>query len=97
MIRTPEELMNDIKDYMGEMVSDDKSITLLENISDTLGQYNNRDSVDWKAKYEENDAEWKRKYTERFFAPIDPQNDIDSIKRNAETITFNDLFIHKEK
>lgn len=98
MIRTSEELLNDIREYMGERIGDENSISLLENITDTFNDINSRvtDNTDWKAKFERNDAEWKRKYTERFFAPVDPQNDTDRQRRNAESITFNDLFTRKD-
>lgn len=89
--------MNDIKVYMGDRIGDENSIALLENITDTINDYTNRvkDEVDWKAKYERNDAEWKRKYTDRFFAPVDPDNDM--VKdRKAETISIDDLFRRKD-
>lgn len=97
MIRTTEELMNDIKLYMGDRISEESSISLLENISDTINDYNERvkDETDWKAKYERNDAEWKRKYTDRFFAPVEPDNDLVR-DRKAESISFDDLFTRKD-
>ena len=73
--------MNDIKVYMGDRISDENSITLLENITDTINDYTNRvkDEVDWKAKY----------------APVDPNNDI-ARDRKAETISIEDLFTRKD-
>lgn len=89
--------MNDIKLYMGDRIGEDSSIALLENISDTINDYNSRakDDIDWKAKYERNDAEWKRKYTDRFFAPVDVDND--TVRdRKAESISIDDLFTRKD-
>lgn len=41
--------------------TDDEAIALLETI-DNEGV----DEENWKQKYEDNDAEWRKKYTERF-------------------------------
>lgn len=46
--------------FLGDR-TDDEAIALLETI-DNEGV----DEENWKQKYEENDAEWRKKYTERF-------------------------------
>ena len=68
-VRTKEELLNDIKSIIGDS-TDDTSIILLEDISDTFDELESRSAEDWKTKYEENDAEWRRKYTDRFFSTM---------------------------
>ena len=54
------------------------------------------DGEDWKTKYEENDKEWRRKYTERFFSkgedPEDPED-----PEEEEPKTFEDLFEEENK
>lgn len=101
-IKTKEELLASIKAKLGEDTSDE-AIALLEDISDTLDI--TKDSTDWKIKYEENDKQWREKYTSRFYdtgsddkknpkpdeKPDDDEND------NSSTVTFNDLFTEKEK
>ena len=95
-VRTKEELLNDIKSIIGDS-TDDTSIILLEDISDTFDDLESRstDTEDWKTKYEENDAEWRRKYTDRFFSaePDDaPDPDPADPGEEKEPMTFEDLF-----
>ena len=68
MVKTKEEILEAIKGKIGEDTSDE-TITLLEDISDTLNDYDTKtkDSTEWKTKYEENDKAWREKYTNRFF------------------------------
>ncbi len=68
MIKTKDEILKAIKDRIGDDTSDE-TIAFLEDISDTLNDYDNKtkDNTDWKTKYEENDKEWRNKYRDRFF------------------------------
>ena len=94
-VRTKEELLNDIKGIIGDS-TDDTSIILLEDISDTFDDLESRSSEDWKTKYEENDAEWRRKYTDRFFSaePDDDTPDPDPADPGEDhtPMNFEDLF-----
>lgn len=62
-VRTRDELITAVNAIIGE-TPDDKGLSLLEDISDTFASYD--DTEDWKTKYEENDAEWRKRYKERF-------------------------------
>lgn len=62
-VRTRDELITAVNAIIGE-TPDDNGLSLLEDISDTFAIHN--DTEDWKTKYEENDAEWRRRYRERF-------------------------------
>lgn len=55
-----EELLNKIKTILGER-TDDEALTLLEDATDTI-----TDSTNWKEKYDEIDASWRKRYRERF-------------------------------
>ena len=69
-VKTREEILAEVKARVGEQ-TDDETIAFLEDITDTLSDLEtkaNGDGIDWKAKYEENDAEWRKKYTERFYS-----------------------------
>lgn len=71
-VRTREELINLISNRIGEDTSDE-AISLLEDVTDTINDYENRispDGVDWKQKYNDNDSAWRRKYKERFSQAI---------------------------
>jgi hypothetical protein len=95
-VRTREEILESFKVRLGEK-PDDESISFLEDVTDTLDDFEKRakgDGTDWKSKYEENDANWRKKYTERFFSvepepepKPEPKPEPDDTPR-----TFSDLF-----
>lgn len=98
-VRTREEILESVRTMMGDS-TDDNSLGFLEDISDTLDDYETRvqgDGIDWKQKYEENDANWRKTYKERFFGkqedvpPVDDHNDTPE-----EKTRFEDLFEVKE-
>ena len=62
-VRTRDELITAVNTIIGE-TPDDNGLSLLEDISDTFASYD--DTEYWKTKYEENDAEWRKRYKERF-------------------------------
>lgn len=66
-VKTKDEIMTTIKTVLGDNQSDE-AITLLEDVADTLdATIGTGDSTDWRAKYEENDKNWREKYTSRFY------------------------------
>lgn len=91
-VKTREEILESFKSRLGEN-PDDESISFLEDVTDTLDDFEKRangDGTDWKSKYEENDASWRKKYTERFFSDEpnpEPKQEPDNTPR-----TFSDLF-----
>lgn len=95
-VKTREEILESFKTRLGENPDDD-SISFLEDFTDTLDDFEKRakgDGTDWKSKYEENDANWRKKYTERFFSvepepepKPEPKPEPDDTPR-----TFSDLF-----
>lgn len=76
----------------------EKDIEFLEDITDTLNDYETRvsDSTNWKEKYETNDAEWKKRYRDRFFGgESNEQDEPDEPDEQDETEvpkTYDDLF-----
>lgn len=87
-VRTRDELITAVNTIIGE-TPDDNGLSLLEDISDTFASYD--DTEDWKTKYEENDAEWRKRYKERFEGKevIVEENEDDEPKEKAK---FEDLF-----
>ena len=63
-----DDFMSAIKKVVGENPTDEL-VTFVENMTDTYTDLENKtkDTTDWKAKYEENDKQWKKKYVDRFF------------------------------
>lgn len=96
-IRTSEELMQAVRERVGEDTSDE-TLAFISDISDTLAHLTgkNNEQTDWERKYRENDEAWRKKYRDRFFGNGDNDNDEDepprSPNRNTKKLTFEDLF-----
>lgn len=87
-VKTIDEIMASVKARIGEDTSDE-ALAFVEDISDTLNDIasNNKDNIDWKAKYEENDKTWREKYRQRFF---DGEPKDDPKKKPEEEVTGDD-------
>lgn len=95
-VKTREEILESFKTILGEN-PDDESISFLEDVTDTLDDFEKRangDGTDWKSKYEENDASWRKKYTERFFSGEPNPEPKPELKPEPDNTpkTFSDLF-----
>lgn len=98
-VRTREELLNHVKNLLGER-SDDEALAIIEDFTDSI------DAEDWRAKYNENDAAWRARYRERFFDDNTVGGDgssttvIEPVDRveveEDEPITIDDLLFNKE-
>lgn len=107
MVKTKEEILSSIKDRFKDDTSD-STLGFIEDVTDTINDLETKASGqdDWKAKYEENDKEWREKYKERFFSgDVTPPKGNDSTETETETeeraygykedgspMTFDDLF-----
>ena len=95
-VKTREEILEKLKDRVGNQ-SDDETIEFLEDVTDTLSDLEEKakgDGVAWKAKYDENDVEWRKKNTDRFFSsePNSDDKDFTTPNEPEETTTFEELF-----
>ena len=99
MVKTKAEIMEEIRAYIGDR-SDDQTIALIENISDTIDDYAAHGDYDEKLMAVE--AEWRRKYIDRFMTGGEKKNDVevetteDEEKDKAEEIKIDDLYTEKE-
>lgn len=99
-IKTSTEIMETLRSYLGEDVSDD-AIGFIEDMNDTLAEYERQiaDVTDWESKYRELDESWRKRYRDRFFEGgedkdgsfIEDVNDIEEQEDEAPT-TFEELF-----
>lgn len=74
MIRSKTEILESIRNILGDNTSDD-ALTLLEDAEDTLTDFETKaapdpDAVDWESRYRENDAAWRQRYKDRFFSDV---------------------------
>lgn len=97
-IKSREELLKSLNALIGDN-SNDESLAILEDVTDTLKDYEEKtaDQTDWKTKYEQNDADWRKKYKERFLSgeTIKEEQEEDVIK-DSKTLTFDSLFKERE-
>lgn len=95
MVKTKDEIMEEIRMYIGDR-SDDQTIALIENISDTIDDYAAHGDYDKKLMAVE--AEWRRKYIDRFMNGGENKNEVeveiteDEEKDTAEEIKIDDLY-----
>lgn len=98
-VKTVTELMEQIRTQLGES-TDDSVLTLIEDVSDTLNDYESRvsDSTDWRQRYEENDAQWRQRYKDRFFSVNNDEEDEEDFEESEETkpLTYENLFSTEE-
>lgn len=86
-IKNADEIMQRLKAKFGEDDSEE-TLELVSDISDTINAGN---AEEWKRKYEENDAAWKKKYRDRFYARVE-EEDVEDKTPESKKKTFNDLF-----
>lgn len=94
MIKSKDEIISMISQRIGEDNSDE-AIGLLEDITDTLNDYETKtnDSTNWKQKYEDNDKEWRERYKERFMSGSSDDIEEELVDEPAERkYTFDELF-----
>lgn len=93
-VRSREEILNSIRKRVGEQ-NDDETIAFIEDVTDTFTDLETRangDGVNWKEKYEENDASWRKKYTDRFFSGEPSEPEPEPEPESEEKLTFESLF-----
>ena len=91
-----ESLLERIRDMTGvENAESDESISLLEDLSDTFEDLSSQvlHVGDYKRKYEENDAEWRKRYHDRFFSSAEETTIKEDDKDDdVEKKTYESLF-----
>lgn len=93
MVKSISELIEAVKTRIGDNPDDD-SVAFLEDITDTLTDYDNKtkDNTDWKEKYDELDKSWKQKYIERFSDDVYDDPDEENEDDVAVPEKFDELF-----
>lgn len=102
-IKTVDEILNVIK-ARTEGQTDDETLQMVEDISDTLTDLNTRSQSanEWEQKYNDNDKAWRQKYKDRFLSASNGDNNpspIDPIEPNEpddKAKNYDDLFSHKK-
>lgn len=100
MVKTKEEMLAEIKAYIGDR-TDDETVSLVENVTDTLSDMEKNGNAE--ARVKEVEDMWRAKYMERFFDGDKEKQNIE-VKEDEETeekdkseeITIDDLYTEKE-
>lgn len=89
-VREKTEIIDLVKARLGDDTGDE-AIALIEDLNDTIDHLESSAGEDWKARYEANDAEWRKKYMDRFCS-APPDEDQEGDEGNEKPRTFADLF-----
>lgn len=92
-IKTLQEITTAMNTLLGDAPTDE-GLALLEDITDTM---NANDNENWRQRYEDNDAQWRKRYKERFMNPPDNTGDDPDIEVKKVPRSYDDLFKVKEK
>lgn len=91
-VRKIQEIIDALKESFGES-PDDTQLAMLEDVSDTFTDLNEKSGEDWKTRYEENDKAWRKRYTDRFSGKDDPElNPIELDHDSPKPLTYESLF-----
>lgn len=96
MVKTKEEMLAEIKAYIGDR-TDDETVSLVENVTDTLSDMEKNGNAE--ARVKEVEVMWRAKYMERFFdgdtekKNIEVEEDEETEEKDrSEEITIEDLY-----
>ena len=100
MIKTKEEMLAEIKSYIGDR-TDDETVSLVENVTDTLSDMEKNGNAE--ARVKEVEDMWRTKYMERFFdgdkekKKLEVEEDEETEEKDkSEEIKIEDLYTEKE-
>lgn len=94
---TVDEILGKIRDLIGDKLTTDEGIELVEAITDTMTA---EDGEDWESKYRENDAAWRKRYSDRFYDVKPSDFDEDDTEREEiveKSYKIEDLFKEEER
>ena len=91
-----EDLMKRVNEALGE----DADVSIMEDVADTYDAVaDHSDAEEWKRKYNENEAAWRKRYRERFECGTpDPDRKDPEDEPQEEEIkvkTFDELFVNE--
>lgn len=95
--------MERLKARIGDDTSDD-AVSFIEDMTDTFNDMetrsNGQSDEQWKAKLDELDNSWRKRYKERFFSETTSEDakkeQEKNVKDDGTTKTFEDLFEERE-
>lgn len=94
MIRTMEEIITAVNGLIPEDEATDEQLAVLEDLTDTLTDLTTlaADQTDWQSRYEALDAEWRKKYRDRFLGPEEEEEEEEEEGPEEAPVKYEDLF-----
>lgn len=93
-IKSIQEVIDSARALIGENTSDD-ALSFMDDLSDTLTDFETKtkDNTDWHEMYDQNDADWRKRYADRFNGKREDQDEDDSYELpDPPKKTYLDLF-----
>ena len=96
-IKTREEILSRFNEMLGDN-TDDATLEFIGDLTDTLGSVDerNRRISELEAENQRIDNDWRKKYRERFFAPVDDDDEEDDPNPPALKTKYDELFTVKK-
>lgn len=96
-IRTRDEIMNQLKSFLGDDDTGDETLAFIQDVSDTLGDNNSAQRItELETQLEEQDKTWRKKYRDAFFSGK-PDDTLDDDDPPDKPKRFEDLFTTVKK
>lgn len=89
-VRTKDEILEIIRKRIGGDNSDE-TIEFLEDVTDTLDEYERNSSNDWEQKYYDLDKSWREKYKSRFFSK-EVEIPVEKEEFEEKKLSYEELF-----
>lgn len=85
------DLISRVADIVSRSDNTEEATKVIEDVADTINEY-----VTYKARYEENDTAWRKRYTDRFMGrPTEEDNEADpeiEVEVKEKIYSYDDLF-----
>ena len=96
--RSKEELLASVNALLGENITDE-ALTFIEDLSDSVEVSNVSD--DWKTRYEQLDADWRKRYKDRFMGVSTTPEEVkteqeENVNEDGEKRSYDELFEERE-
>lgn len=101
MVRNKDELLTAMSTLLGDNTSDE-ALGFIEDFTDTFGSFEAKEpGEDWKTKYNQLDADWRKRYRDRFFGGGTTPEEVveeqeENVKEDGEKRTYEELFEERE-
>ena len=92
-IKSITEIIDSARTLIGENTSDEAR-GFMDDLSDTMSDFDSKtkDATNWKQKYEDNDATWRKRYADRFSGKVEEEPDESYELPDPPKKTYLDLF-----